>query len=378
MADIRERTKELIKSNLIVDSLSHGPLVWSDDLVAESEAMIAVGDNPWDVVQKLIFRWADRVADDDSYFAQYQSAWKASGVDCVSWTIGPIHAQPYSMEGVVHNLAYMTHILDHRPEFLTKILTGNDIRKARQDGRIGIILNFQDLKPIGENLDLIRQFYLFGVRIMQLTLNDQNPIGTGCTAAEDGGLTDFGHQVVQQLNELGIVVDVSHCGSVTSRDAVKASTKPIMATHTFAQAVSRHDRAKDDDLLRAIADNGGYLGLLALAGFLTTNPKTTISDWLDHLDYLVNLVGIEHVGIGTDFFGHSLPTAVAARMGEFMDALGFRPDHKASFIDKIVGFETYQNFPNLVEGMVSRGYGDEDIARIMGGNFVRVFTEICG
>ena len=195
---------------------------------------------------------------------------------------------------------------------------------------------------------------------------------------KDGGLSEFGRQVVERLNELGIIIDVSHCGPNTSMDAIEASKAPIMATHTFARALSNHDRAKGDDILKAVAENGGYLGVLALAGFLGAGPETTITDWLNHVDYIVKLVGVDHVGIGTDFFGHSLPRMVADKIGEFMDMLGFRPEHRASFSDKVKGFQEYQEFPNLIEGLVTRGYSDSDIGKIVGGNFLRVFSAVCG
>ena len=378
MTEISERVTRLMQERLVADSLSHGPFLWTGDLARAGEDMMAAGVNPWNAVQDLFVRWSKKFISDDDYFEECRRAWQASGVDCVSWTIGPIHAQPYSFDGILHNLAVMTRVLDHRHDLLAKVLCAGDMDAAKASGRIGVILNFQDLTPIGERLELIEQFYLFGVRIMQLTLNNRNRIGTGCTEASDEGLTEFGRQVVDRLNDQGVVVDVSHCGPRTSMDAALASRSPIMATHTFARALSDHDRAKDDDFMKTVADRGGYLGVLALAGFLTDKPQTTLDDWLNHVDYMVNLAGVDHVGIGTDYFGHSLPPAVSDKISEFMDALGFRPEHKAGFSERVVGFETYENFPHLVEGLASRGYGDEDMAKLIGGNFRRVFAQVCG
>ncbi len=127
-----------------------------------------------------------------------------------------------------------------------------------------------------------------------------------------------------------------------------------------------------------IVEKGGYIGVLAIAGFLTSNPKTTINDWLDHVDYIVNLVGIDHVGMGTDFYGFSVPDNLAIKIGEFMDRLGFRPEDKASFLTKVEGFESYTKFPNLIDGLITRGYSDQDIKKFLGENFLKLFRKIVG
>ena len=130
--------------------------------------------------------------------------------------------------------------------------------------------------------------------------------------------------------------------------------------------------------IKAIAEKGGYIGVLAVAGFLTSKPETTIDDWLDHIDYIVNLIGLNHVGIGTDFYGFSLPKALSAKIDEFLDELGFRPEHRIAFSKKIVGFEDYINFPNLIEGLITRGYSHQEIKKIAGENFLRVFRKVVG
>jgi len=289
-----------------------------------------------------------------------------------------LYSKPYSFEGVFHNFSFMTYILDNRKDFLVKVLKAEDIKKARDEGKKAIILNFQSMEHIGENLDLVELYYMMGIRIMQLTYNSKNPVGTGCTAKRDRGLTEFGLKVVDKINELGAIVDVSHCGIQTSIDAAENSKSPIIASHTFSKKLYEHDRGKNDDLLKAIAEKGGYIGVLAVAGFLTNNPKTTINDWLDHVEYIINLVGIDHVGIGTDFYGFSVPDNLAAKISEFLDILGFRPEHKASFLTKVEGFENYTKFPNLMEGLISRGYSDQEIKKIAGENFLRVFRKIVG
>jgi membrane dipeptidase len=363
---------------LIVDTLSHGPLVWDEELVGLSDRMLTSGESPFKIAQQLMSRVAKRIASDEHYFQRYSEAWVRSGVTCVSWTVGAIHEQPYSLEAAYDNLASMTHMLDNRPGFFVKALRAADIERAYRENKRAIILNFQNLDHIGADIDLLDRFYRMGVRIMQLTYNMRNAIGCGCTEATDTGLTEFGRRVVERLNTLGTLIDLSHCGPKTSMDAILHSTKPVAFTHTFARRLYAHDRGKDDDLLKAVAERGGYVGILAVPGFITAREKTTIDDFLDHVDYVVDLVGMDSVGLGTDFFGFSLPANLAARIDELLGILGFQPEHRASFVQRIQKFEDYTLFPNLLAGLARRGYREAKLEKLAGGNFLRIFREVVG
>jgi membrane dipeptidase len=378
MSEKKNESQEILEPSIVIDTLSHGPIVYNDSLIAASNGMLSLGLSPWRIVQDLMVLFAKAVASDNDYFKNYVDAWKKSGVSCVSFTLGPAHEKPYSLEGVLHNYSFMAHMLDNRRDFFVKVLKAEDIERAAKGGKKSIILNFQSLEHIGSNLDMLDQFYMMGFRIMQLTYNYRNLVGDGCTERRDGGLSNFGLSVVERINRLGALVDVSHCGPQTSMDAVENSRCPVIASHTFSKKLYEHDRGKDDELLKAIAEKGGYLGVLVVPGFLTSKPKTTVDDWLDHVDYLVNLVGLESVGIGTDFYGYALPDAVAAKIDEFLSILGFRPEHRASFLQKVEGFEDYTKFPNLIKGLAKRGYSDREIKKIAGENFLRVFRKVVG
>jgi membrane dipeptidase len=378
MIKMNERVNEILSSNIIIDTLSHGPLPWSDDLIKACDEMLAKDMNPWDIIPQLVIKFAYNVVNNPQYYDNYVNEWMKCGVDCVSWTVGPLYSKPYSFEGVFHNFSFMTYILDHRKDFFMKILKTADFEKAKRENKKGILLSFQSMQHIGTNIDLIELYYLQGVRVMQLTYNTKNAVGTGCTARRDRGLTEFGLDVVNKMNELGIIVDVSHCGMQTSMDAAINSKDPIIASHTFSKHLYDHDRGKTDEFLQTVAEKGGYIGVLAVPGFLTTNTKTTINDWLDHVDYIVKLIGIDHVGIGTDFYGFSVPENLAIKIGEFMEVLGFRPEHRASFLDKIEGFEKYAKFPNLIKGLIDRGYNDQEISKLAGLNFLNLFKKVVG
>jgi membrane dipeptidase len=378
MNDIEERIRSITDKSIIIDTLSHGPILWTEPFIKKTDELLALERSPFKIVQELIGDFSKTAVSDEVYFENLKKAWKQSGVDCVSWTVGPIHEKPYSLEGVQHNLAFLTYLLDNRSELFVKVVKASDIERSKKTGKIGIIYNLQDLGFIGNDINLLEHFYYMGIRIMQLTYNSKNTIGTGCTARRDRGLTEFGRQVVERINELKAVIDVSHCGPQTSMDAAIHSSRPIVASHTLADNVFKHDRAKSDELLQLIADKGGYIGVLTVPGFLTSTTKATVNDWLDHIDYIVNLVGIDHVGIGTDYYGYSLPDNLAKKIDELIGVLGFRQEHRATFTDKMQDFESYEKFPNLIKGLISRGYSNTEIRKIAGENFQRTFRDICG
>jgi membrane dipeptidase len=378
MNEIKVKAREFIDSNLIIDTLSHGPILWTDKFNKISDDMLDANVNPFKIVQDLVLEFANSVVSDAEYYVKYAEAWKESGVDCVSWTLGPIHQKAYSLEGVLHNYAYLSHMMDNKKEFFYKVLKAEDIENAYKNGKRAIILNFQDMQHIGTDLNLVNLFYMMGFRIHQLTYNTKNAVGTGCTARVDKGLTEFGISVVERINQLGGIVDVSHCGLQTSKDAIEHSKDPIIASHSFSRNFYEHDRGKTDDILQSIAEKGGYIGILTVAGFLSNKPQPTIDDWLDHVDYVVNLVGIDSVGIGTDYFGYSLPDRLAEKVDELMLQLGFREEHRAFFTLKLQGFENYMKFPALIEGLIQRGYSDQELKKLCGLNFLRVFKKIVG
>jgi membrane dipeptidase len=378
MSQNNERLKNILSKSIIIDTLSHGPIPWTDDLIKYSDDMIAKGMNPWDIIPKVVEKFVKNLVLNDDYYKEYKEYWENSGVDCVSWTVGPLYSSPYSFEGVFHNFSIMTYLFDNRDDYLSKVLKADDITSAKKEGKKAVILNFQSMQHIGEDIDLVDLYYMQGMRVMQLTYNTKNLIGTGCTARRDRGLTDFGKEVVKRINDLGAIVDISHCGIQTTLDAIEVSNSPVIASHTFAKELYEHDRGKTDDIIKKLADKGGYIGVLTVPGFISNDPQISIDHWLDHIDYIKDLVGIDYVGIGTDFYGFSLPDNLAIKIGEFIEKLGFRPEHKASFLTKMKDFENYTKFPNLIKGLIKRGYTDQEIRKISGENFLRVFKEVGG
>ena len=199
-------------------------------------------------------------------------------------------------------------------------------------------------------------------------------MGSGCTERVDHGLTYYGIEVVNKCNELGMIVDLSHTGALTTYDTCKISKSPVIANHTGSEIVYNHQRNKSDKELRAIADTGGIIGVYAVPFFLTDHPKANINHMLNHIDYIVNLVGWEHVGIGTDWVNTGTKDYIESIFGiEAQASIGFRPEHNINTRQNLIGFDDARDSPNITRGLVARGYSDEEIKGILVENFLRVF-----
>ena len=215
--------------------------------------------------------------------------------------------------------------------------------------------------------------------MLQLTYNSKSTIGSGCTEPTDEGLSSFGASVVERLNKLGVIVDTAHCGRRTTLDACERSERPVIASHTSARAVFDHDRGKSDDELRALAETGGVIGIYAVPFFISSDPKTAgVDTWLDHVDHVAELVGPQHVAIGTDWPMQLPEWALTDIFLPLSAEIGFRPEHGVDPLMTLGGFSHYLEFANLARGLVDRGYVDREIKGILGENFLRVFESVCG
>jgi membrane dipeptidase len=216
-------------------------------------------------------------------------------------------------------------------------------------------------------------FFQLGIRMMHLTYNRRNMLGDGCGEPSDGGLSDFGRAAVAEMNRAGVIVDVAHSGWRTSREAARASARPVVASHTTATAVHKHIRGKPDEVIRAIADTGGYVGVCCIPSFLGGG----ITAFLDHIDYLVRKFGADHVAIGTDV-AHTAP--VRPNGGQpFAPARKQRTRFEALWPKGALDGAAdpgrtlaWTNWPLFTVGLVQRGHADADIRKILGGNVLRV------
>jgi membrane dipeptidase len=301
----------------------------------------------------------------------------ASGVTCSTYIIGVY-------EGHDPRWQKWEALIDRYRDlpWLRYVTTANEIRQAKRDGVIAYYAHCQPVYPAPRDLRSFDRAYAKGLRSFMLTYNRIDNIGVGCTERVDAGLSMFGLEVVKHCNDIGMIVDVSHCGHLTTMDACRHSKKPVNANHTSARSIHAHPRAKSNEALRAIADTGGIIGLYTVPTFLTADPHPTIEHMLDHIDYIADLVGWQHVSLGTDWPLMAPDDVVLSTFGEDPQ-LGFRPAEgdRPADIDlskKLDGFDDLRDLRNITRGLVKRGYSDEQIKGILGENALRVFEQVCG
>lgn len=259
-----------------------------------------------------------------------------------------------------------------------------DIDRAKAEGKTSLIVGLQHAPGLGDALEIVDALWLLDVRIAQITYNEPSPLGSSCLMPKDEGLTERGREVVKELNRAGILIDLSHVGDRTSRDVVEASSQPVSFTHANPRSFCDSPRNKPDDLIRLLAGRGGVIGVCCWGPICwkSTETRPTIDDYLDAIDYTVTLVGADHIGISTDLSErvYTDPVVWDSHWGPG----GFYPDMVRhlkwyTFTSRWVeGLESSADLPALTAGLVARGYGDEDILKMLGGNFIRLFRTVWG
>ena len=265
---------------------------------------------------------------------------------------------------------------DEYGDLISQARTVEDILQAKRDGKAGVILGWQNASPIENDLDRLALFHALGLRIIQITYNERNLLGNGCYERTDEGLSNFGQDAVREMNRLGILVDLSHVGDRTTLDAADLSDLPVACTHANARSFFNHVRNKTDDALKLIAAKGGVIGANAFPSFLRTGYESTVADYVDAIDDLVERVGIDHVGIGTDF--------TQDQPHSFFDWLFMQQGTKykkrpIEIPDPLVhpeGMETPDKLSSVAEELLKRGYRPEDVEKVLGGNWLRLFREV--
>jgi len=265
-------------------------------------------------------------------------------------------------------------IIASRPDLFVRIDSAEDLANVHGSGRAGILIGLQTSSHF-HTLDDVNQFYWLGQRVSQLTYNSRNMIGNGSTERVDGGISDFGVAIVERMNEIGMAVDVSHSGDRTTLDACEVSSRPVLFTHSNSRVLSGgHPRTKTDEAIRAMAATGGVMGITGVRMFVKDSEPTTIEDYIDHFDHVRDLIGVEHLGVGSDVDLHGYddmaPDEYEALKSAYKDSYAFRDK-----ID-IEGVDHPKRMFDLTEALIRRGYTDDHIRGILGGNFQRVLGEI--
>ena len=307
--------------------------------------------------------------DPEPIFAAYQAA----GLTAIHTSLANAN-----LAAAERDLSAWQARFDRWPDRLHKILKAADIAVARRSGRIGVLLGFQNGTIVDDRVSHLDSLYAAGARCIQLTYNARNRLGDGCTEAANGGLTAFGAAVVARMNDLGIIVDLSHCGEATSRDGIRASRRPPAFTHTMCKAVYDHVRAKSDDLLKALADKDGVVGIATLGYFIGPTPETSLDDYLRHVDHAVKVAGIDHVGLASDYSIRGIE-ATQTRERWYVRRLSvFPPEYRVRWPPWIPELDPPERFRNITRALVKRGYTTSQIEKLLGGNWVRYVGDAIG
>jgi membrane dipeptidase len=281
---------------------------------------------------------------------------KASGISIFHPSVGYTEGDVY--QSSLRDISGWNHLIAARPDAFLRIDRSADLGKAKAQGKIGIIIGQQNSMHF-RTVDDVDGFYALGQRVSQLTYRG-NRIGGGSCDATDTGLTDFGAQVVDRMNTLGMAVDISHCSDRTTLDAIEASRKPVLITHANCRSLTPGSlRCKTDEAILRTAAKGGVIGITMVRYFVRLQGSATIEDVLDHIDHVIKLAGIEHVGVGSDVDLEGRDHAVHSARKNDLDGV----DYSKKIFD-------------LTEGLLRRNYSRQNIELILGGNFERALSQI--
>jgi membrane dipeptidase len=286
----------------------------------------------------------------------------------------------------IEHIAQQYMWLEEYKERGVLVTSAEDIEEAKLEGRTGIIFGPQNADVIEDKLYLLEVFHRLGVRIIQPTYNNLNLIGAGCTEKKDPGISRFGEEVIKEMNRLGILIDLSHCGVNTTDEAIELSSDSVAFTHTGPRDRFNHFRNKYDYQLKALTEKGGMVSVTPFTPCIAEEEgvPATFSDFLDCIDYMVDLVGVDHVGIGTDI--EEDPAEIAGNI--------WRPDGRPPIIagmsekearkiymagqpsGKLPDLESIEFLPRVTMGLVYRGYSDDEIIKILGDNYLQLFKGV--
>jgi membrane dipeptidase len=264
------------------------------------------------------------------------------------------------------------NLLTARPDQTLLVEQISDIDRAHRDGKVGIIFGFQTATPIGTHIERWTIFYKLGLRVCQLTYMERSLFGDGCFEPENRGLTAYGRQAVGEMNRLGIVVDLSHGGERTTLDILELSEDPPVFSHSNPIKLGPSKRNITDEQIKKCAARGGVIGITPHSEltYRTRGVRPTIRDYIDFIDYVVQLVGPDHVGIGTDVFESYTKVSWEAQTKRM---------YKSQWVFETMlsdGFSRITHLPDVTRGLIARGYADDDILKILGGNWYRIFSKI--
>lgn len=377
-----EHGLELHADSVVFDSYGFSPRAAIDGDAMKAAAMAGASDiEIKDLREEMTMT---RYVTDETERAEYEAAWAASGVTCIFQNAGEEGQDPLRL---IKRLSRFTFATDMMPEFVSKEVTAEGVLAAKKDGRHCLLFTgngvplTQQWVSIPDELRYLKVFYHLGIRMMHLTYQRRNMIGDGCGEKTDAGLSDFGEEVIREMNRVGVIPDCAHSGWKTSLEGAKISEKPYVASHSVAGGIFPHIRSKPDEVIKAIADTGGFVGICCIPRYL--RGAGDIGALLDHIDYVAKKFGVDHVAIGTDVAYNSRNSsderkkAAIAGLGRKRRA-EFRslwPNDDFVTTPHMADSVAWTNWPLFTVGLVQRGYSDEEIRKIIGGNVLRVMRD---
>jgi membrane dipeptidase len=354
------------------------PLLLDAELERLMHDLLAQGLPAGAVMNRLGLAATERLAREPAAVERARAFWRRAGVRCVAVTLGGLDARLGEHEAVYRSIARWMRRFEVAP-YMTLCRSPRDVEAAHAADKVGVVFALQNTTAVTD-LDMPEVLAALGVRIVQLTYNDRNLVGDGCTEPDPGGLSVFGRAVVDELDRLGLVIDLSHVSERTGLDAMARSRRPVAVTHSCCKALHGHDRAKTDGFLRELRDHDGYFGVVAVPFFLSDKPAPTLEDMVDHVAHAAEIMGVERVGIGTDWgaWTPDLPPALQRGVREEFMRRGFRPEHGLRMGVPLGELGDYGDWPLITRALLRRGFTETETAGIVGGNFLRFWRRVLG
>lgn len=339
----------------------------------EGQSLSSQSEKTRNIGQEALFLNALDSTHWDKFDGEYVEALAAGGIDAVNVTIPGTED---NFRQAIASYQRWHRMFEKLKDKIELVQTVSDIKRAKELGKVAMIRGFQNSKAVEDDLDLLDVFYRLGIRIMQLTYNRRNYVGDGCAEDRAGGLSRFGVSFVKRLNELNYVIDLSHASFETAMHALEISESPPVMTHTNMKALCNHFRCVPDELVKAIAERGGVIGITALSIFLRNDglqKGSQLDDCLNHLEHAISIAGIDHVGVGFDV-GFKRTDEDTADLTGLYPEFKFPPLH-LRYCEQL---NRADKAGNLITGMLSRGFSKADTKKILGENFLRVFEKAWG
>ncbi|MEM3060848.1 MAG: dipeptidase [Candidatus Bathyarchaeia archaeon] len=296
---------------------------------------------------------------DEDYFQKM----KEGGITAINYTV----AARRNLSETIKRLVALQEIIEENNDKAFLATKAEDVLKAKNEGKVAIFLGFQSIDPLEGNLAFLRVYHKLGVRIIQPTYHFKTIVGDGCAERTDCGLSLFGIDLIEKMNKLGMLIDLAHVGKKTGLEIIEVSKDPVIFSHSNARTLVDTYQNKTDEEIKAAAEKGGVIGISLLPRLLGNKPNLSINDLMNHIDYAVNLVGAKHVGIGTDFIEGQAENPEMKRLLLQIDGEIYRYPKDMDTITK---------FSSITKALVARGYSDDEIKKILGENFMRVFKRV--